>query len=85
MGASPTGVGPENERAGEGEQQLQMTDPSSRQRGCYLRTVTADGQLGKNILSVSLKGLGAKTNLLAVNRQSYSNSDFDSDSNKIPV
>jgi hypothetical protein len=32
MVASPTGPRPENECAGEGEQQLQPTDPSSRQR-----------------------------------------------------
>jgi hypothetical protein len=70
MVVSPTGLGCENECAGEGQQQLQMTDPFSCQRGCYTRTMTAGVQLRKNILSVSLKGLGAKTNSLAVNRQS---------------
>jgi hypothetical protein len=33
----------------------------SRQRGCYIRTITARVQL-KNSLVVSLKGLDAKTN-----------------------
>jgi hypothetical protein len=33
----------------------------------------------KKYLNVGLKGLRAKTNWLAVNRQSYSNSDSDSD------
>jgi hypothetical protein len=32
MVASPTGLGPENDCAGEGQQQLYTTDPSSRQR-----------------------------------------------------
>jgi hypothetical protein len=35
MVASSTGLGPENECAGESQQQLSMTDPSSRQRGFY--------------------------------------------------
>jgi hypothetical protein len=34
---------------------------SSRQRGCYIRIITAKVQL-ERILAVSLKGLGAKTN-----------------------
>jgi hypothetical protein len=62
MVASPAGLGPNNECAGEGQQQLQMTDPSSHQSGCYIRTMAADVQLRKTILAVSLKGLGAKTN-----------------------
>jgi hypothetical protein len=32
MVASPTGLGPENDYTSEGQQQLQITDPSSRQR-----------------------------------------------------
>jgi hypothetical protein len=32
MVAGPTGLGPENDCAGEDQQQLKMTDPSSRQR-----------------------------------------------------
>jgi hypothetical protein len=32
MVASPKGLEPENECAGDGQQQLQTTDPSSRQR-----------------------------------------------------
>jgi hypothetical protein len=39
-----------------------MIDPSSPQRGCYIRTMIAGVQLGKKILAVSLKGLGAKMN-----------------------
>jgi hypothetical protein len=70
MVASPTGLGPDNEYTGEGQQPLYMTDPSSRQRRCYIRTKTAAVQLRKKILAVSVKGLGAKTNWWAVNRQS---------------
>jgi hypothetical protein len=33
MATGPTGLGPENDCAGEGQLQLQTTDPSSRQRG----------------------------------------------------
>jgi hypothetical protein len=38
-----------------------MTDPSSHQRECYVRTINAGVKL-KRILVVGLKGLGAKTN-----------------------
>jgi hypothetical protein len=44
-----------------------MTDPSSPQRGRYIRTMTAGVQLRKKILAVNFKGLGAKTNRLAAN------------------
>jgi hypothetical protein len=37
------------------------TNPSSRQRGCNIRTITATFQLKKSLV-VSLKRLGAKTN-----------------------
>jgi hypothetical protein len=37
-----------------------MTDPSSLQRGCYIRTITASVQLENKILVVGLKGLVAK-------------------------
>jgi hypothetical protein len=52
------------------------TNPSSRQRGCYIRTITARVQLKKTLV-VGLKGLDAKTNWLAVSRQSGSNSDSE--------
>jgi hypothetical protein len=38
-----------------------MTDPSSRQRGFYIRNMIA-GVPSKKILAVKLKGPGAKTN-----------------------
>jgi hypothetical protein len=47
MVTSPTAVGPENDCPGEGQQPLQTTDPSSRQRGYYLRTMKANIQLEK--------------------------------------
>jgi hypothetical protein len=55
MVGSPTGLGPENECAGEVQQQLKMTDTSYRERG-YYRIVTAGVQLRKRILAVNLKG-----------------------------
>jgi hypothetical protein len=44
----PTGLGPQNDCAGQSQHQLKMTDPSSRQRGCYIRTITARVHLKKN-------------------------------------
>jgi hypothetical protein len=40
----------------------QEANPSSRQRGCYIKTVTARVQLRKISLVVGLKRLSAKTN-----------------------
>jgi hypothetical protein len=69
MVTSPKGLGPEKDYAGEGQQHIQKTDPSSRQKECYIRIMTAGVQLEKKMLNMSLKGLGAKTNCLAVYRQ----------------
>jgi hypothetical protein len=41
MVMSPSGFGPEDDCAGEGQQQLSVTGPSSRQRRCCIRTITA--------------------------------------------
>jgi hypothetical protein len=46
---SPMELEPENDCAGEDQQQLYMADPSSRQRGCYIRTITAGVQLENKI------------------------------------
>jgi hypothetical protein len=59
---SPLGLGPENDCPGEDQQQLQTTDPSSRQRECYIRTVTATVQSEIKVLVMGLKGLVAETN-----------------------
>jgi hypothetical protein len=45
MVMSPAGLEPENDCAGEGQQHLLMTDPSSHQRGCYIRTINASVEL----------------------------------------
>jgi hypothetical protein len=58
----PAGLGPENDYAGDGQQQLYTTDPSSVQKGCYIKTMNASIQLKRKLLVVSLKGLVAKTN-----------------------
>jgi hypothetical protein len=52
----PTGFGPEIECAGEDQQQLQMKDPSSRQRGCYIRTITASVQFKNKIIDRESQG-----------------------------
>jgi hypothetical protein len=49
MVMNPAGFGPENDCAGEDQQQLYTTDPSSRQRGCYVRAITANVQLENKI------------------------------------
>jgi hypothetical protein len=65
-----TRLGPENDCAGEVQQQI-VNDTSFHLRGCYIRTRTASVQLGgKKLLAMSLKGLVANMNWLAVNRQS---------------
>jgi hypothetical protein len=51
------------------------TNSASLQRGCYIRTMTVRVQLKKKSLVVILKGLGAKTDRWAVNRQSQRYSD----------
>jgi hypothetical protein len=58
---SPAGLRSENDCASEAQQQLQTTEQSSRQRGCYIWTMIASVLL-KKLLVVSLMGLGAKKN-----------------------
>jgi hypothetical protein len=47
MVMSPAVLERENGCAGEGQEQLHMTDLFSRHRGCYIRTITASVQLRK--------------------------------------
>jgi hypothetical protein len=56
MVMSPAGLGAENDCAGEDQQQLQTTDPSSRQTGCYVRTITASVQLENKITGRESQG-----------------------------
>jgi hypothetical protein len=42
-------LGPKNNCAGEDQQQLKTINPSSRQRGCYIRIITASVQLENKI------------------------------------
>jgi hypothetical protein len=55
MVMSPAGLGPTSDCAGENQQQFQTKDPSSRQRGCYIRAITASVQL-KKILVLGSQG-----------------------------
>jgi hypothetical protein len=41
----PAGLGPENDFSGEVQQQVYVTDPTSRQTGCSIRTIIASVQL----------------------------------------
>jgi hypothetical protein len=59
MVMSPAGLGPEKDCAGEDQQQT--TDPSSRERGCYIRTPIASVQLKKYRSWVSM-GLSPRRN-----------------------
>jgi hypothetical protein len=62
MVMSPEGFGPEHDYHGEYQKQLKITDPSSRQRGCCIRIMTAGVQpKKKKLLAVSPKEIVAKT------------------------
>jgi hypothetical protein len=50
MVASPTGLGPESDCAGERQQQLQTTDPSSRQRERLTSTNPQQFDSNKNLV-----------------------------------
>jgi hypothetical protein len=56
MVMSPAGLRPENDCVGEDQQQLQMTGPSSCQKGCYIRTITASVPLENKIVGRDSKG-----------------------------
>jgi hypothetical protein len=47
----------------------QETNPTSRQRGCYMKTMSAKVQLQKKIYDRDPQAVGAKTNWLAVHRE----------------
>jgi hypothetical protein len=53
---SPAGLGPENDCAGEYQQQLRKTDPPSRQRGCYIRTITSSVQFENKVTGRESQG-----------------------------
>jgi hypothetical protein len=58
MAMSPAGLGPENDCSVEGQQQLQTTDPSSRQRG---RPTSINPQLSDSNKNVVLAPDGCLT------------------------
>jgi hypothetical protein len=61
---SPAGLGPENDCAGEYQKQLSTTDSSSRQRGCYIRTMTASVQFGNKIIGRDPQGAWRQDELI---------------------
>jgi hypothetical protein len=69
MVMSPVGLGPKNDCTGEVQQQLYMTNPSSRQRGCYIRTVIARVQLKRKISGRESQGDARQEELFGVNHQ----------------
>jgi hypothetical protein len=56
----PAGPGPENDCAGEDQQQLYTTDLTSRQVGCHIRTIAASVQLENNISGRESQGVCRK-------------------------
>jgi hypothetical protein len=64
---SPAGFGPENDCTGEDQQQLQTTDPSSRQRGRYIRTINARVQLKNKITGRESQGACRQDKLIRGN------------------
>jgi hypothetical protein len=70
MVMSPARLGPENGLAGEGQQQLHMTDASSYQRGCYIRTIIGRVQLKRKIAGRESLGAWRQDQLNIGKRQS---------------
>jgi hypothetical protein len=64
MVMSPAGLGPENDCTDEDQQPLQTTDPSSGQRGSYIRTVTASVQLENKITGRESQGVCRRDELI---------------------
>jgi hypothetical protein len=64
---SPTGLGPENDRAGEDQQQMLTTDPTSRQRECYIKITTASVQLENKIAGREYQGACRQDELIGGN------------------
>jgi hypothetical protein len=63
---TPAGIGPQNDCAGEDQQQLQTTDQSSRQRGCYIKTITASVRLENKITGRETQGACRQDDLIGV-------------------
>jgi hypothetical protein len=61
---SPSGLLPENDCAGEDQQQFQMTDLSSRQRKCYIRTIIASVRLENRMTGRESQGAGRQDELI---------------------
>jgi hypothetical protein len=61
MVASPKGIGPEKDCAGEGQQHIQKTDPSSRQRGCPESTNPKLSDSNKDLVVSPRRMLYSKT------------------------
>jgi hypothetical protein len=61
---SPLGLGPEDVCSTEDQQQLQTTDTSSSQRGCYIRTMAASVQLENKITGRESQGACRQAQLI---------------------
>jgi hypothetical protein len=61
---SPTGLGLESDCAGEDQQQLYTKDLSSRQRGCYIRTMPASVQLENKMTGRESQGACSQAELI---------------------
>jgi hypothetical protein len=66
MVMSPAGLEHENDCAGEDQEQLQTTDPSSRQRAyySYIRTITASVQVESKINGRESQGVCRQDELI---------------------
>jgi hypothetical protein len=60
MVISPAGLGPEDDCAGQDQQQLQST----RQKGCYIRSITASVQLENKITGRESQGVCQQDELI---------------------
>jgi hypothetical protein len=81
MIVGPMGFGPENDCAGEGQQLLYRTDPSSRQRKRPTSTNPQLSDSNKNLVVSPVWLLYSKTDWPTDRRSLTQNSQSDSDSN----
>jgi hypothetical protein len=61
---TPAELGRENDWAGEDQQQLKTTDPSSRETGCYIRIIATAVQLENKITGCESQGAFRRDELI---------------------
>jgi hypothetical protein len=84
MVASPNGLGPDNDWAGEGQYQLQTTDPSSRQRERPTSTNPQLSDSNQDLVISPKRVLYSKTDW-PTDRRSYYKTQTQTEVTKLPL